>query len=177
MSNSRRLTYQSKLYPTAETRDLKAVMESAAKERKTVADKLTDAILLQFATPRPMDAGKRISKPWSVFDEKQYLVVLLRKNEWEAFRNTKSQQLTIRAVVHKKDDPNATMNGQRVYQFDLDEFSSDSHVIAGPRPGDGDLVWAVHNMNDSSLLSTEILNRIKNVKRILAEWDEEVKKQ
>src|SRR5262249_30028963 len=136
----------------------KKIVAEAMKHRSELKEKLTNAIMMQFGEHITVDGDKRLHKVWSPFDAKQFLVVVLKRSEWEQFQS--GSGLKIRAVVHKKGQPTSTLSDLRIYTFSLSEFSPTEHKpVKSPIPNDSDeIVWAVHNMTDYDLYSANTLD-------------------
>ncbi|MCI5043273.1 MAG: hypothetical protein MRY72_01125 [Aquisalinus sp.] len=109
-----------------------------------------------------------LSIPWSAFDSKQFLFVVIPEKDWIEHKD----KLRIKALVHKVNEPKNGINLQRPYEFEVGDFDPElNEPIDHWIPGAGKLVWAVHEMTgDSRLFTPETLALIEEADSILAEW-------
>jgi hypothetical protein len=133
--------------------------------------RIVEALLMSFDTfyrgwPLPLQANVK-TLPWPIFDEQQVLFVLIPESDWTAHNGN----ITVRALIHKRDDPKSPLPGADIVTFSRDEWNLiELRDAQGQRPP-RDFRWAVHTMTDFLLISSETAAKLKAYKDALDAFD------
>jgi len=143
--------------------------EEAARDRQARADRSVTRFMHAFdAFYRdwniPLEASVR-SQPWSLFDERQTLFILIPETDWKIH----NENIEVRALLHKAGDPTRPLPGTQEQLFSRDEWKpihlSDSRMPAR------DYRWAMRTMTDTMLLSSSTVEKVRAVREALTNWE------
>lgn len=146
---------------------------AARDKRRKFAEALAHSLLdVQSELRLDPAGGAHLEVEWNLISPSQVLFVIIREADFRAHYESWKEQYAreerpIRARLHDAGDVSKLLNQRADYAFDPDEFRNNPVVeLQNPRRR---FVWAAHNMTGAPSLSSEELQRHRD---ILARWAE-----
>lgn len=133
-------------------------------DRAEVAKALSEAFWLPYQNrrlPLPVTSPR---KPWSLLSANQVLFIVIPDEQFQRQKN-----LVVKAVVHEEGKPERILPGEQEYTFERVMFQNNPTVANENPPVT--LRWAAHTMTDSSQMSGQMLQSIRQLQEVTAAWD------
>lgn len=134
---------------------IKARMEEAMQDRKKARNALAQAIMEAYKSNSTRTLGRAHKVlPWNILDPEPYLIVMIRKEDWEAHK----EHLTVRALVHRNGDPSKAYKDLDQFELLANDFSAANKVT---HPTRGEYVWAAANMTQSKVIDPGTIRQME----------------